>query len=224
MLSTLCASDVSIIGVPDLARRCRAAGVTPIVIIPVRPFELGKSRLAGTLGPVARHRLNRALFDHVLGVASAVVGAGRCLVVSGAEEVLARADAAGAPGLAERGDGLNPALHQARDAALATGAEIVVTLSTDLPLLDAGDLDALIDAGRSHPVVIATDRHGTGTNALWLAGPRGFRFRYGPGSRAAHEAEAIARGTNAAVVTRHGLSHDIDEPADLRLFLPKAFA
>ena len=40
-------------------------------VIPVKPFELGKSRLAGMLDTPRRTALNRKLFDHVFGTAVA---------------------------------------------------------------------------------------------------------------------------------------------------------
>jgi 2-phospho-L-lactate guanylyltransferase len=77
----------------------------------------------------------------------------------------------------------------------------------------AGDVRALLEPAA--PVVVAPDRVGTGTNALVLAGTvSGFRFRFGPGSRVAHEREARRLGVVPAVVLRPGTATDLDTAAD----------
>ena len=63
-------------------------------------------------------------------------------------------------------------------------------------------------------VALVSDRHGTGTNALLVAPPDAIPFRFGEGSRAAHEAAAAAAGA-AYVEIRGPLSFDVDTPEDL---------
>ncbi len=63
-------------------------------------------------------------------------------------------------------------------------------------------------------VVLVTDRHGTGTNALGLRPPDVIDFAFGPGSRAAHRERAAAAG--ARYVELDGpLTVDLDTPEDL---------
>src|SRR5439155_5300396 len=63
-------------------RLCRAAMIAVWVVIPVKPLVAGKSRLSGVLRTHQRRILNERLLRHVLGVAVAVVGAPRVVVVS----------------------------------------------------------------------------------------------------------------------------------------------
>ena len=63
-------------------------------------------------------------------------------------------------------------------------------------------------------LVLATDRLGTGTNALGLRADVAFTTRFGPGSLAAHRAEAARRGLDAVVVHRPGTAVDLDTPED----------
>src|SRR5690349_21317597 len=51
------------------------------------------------------------------------------------------------------------------------GAERVVLLAGDCPLLDPRELDRLLTAVGERYVGIVPDRHGTGTNALLLSPP-----------------------------------------------------
>lgn len=140
----------------------------------------------------------------------------RCLVVSRSPEILQSAQDAGATAIREEGFDLNAALHQA--ALQSPGAEPVLTLSCDLPYLTREDLIAMLNAGRSHEIVAATDREGRGTNALLLRSPGLIPYRYGPDSLAAHAAEARDRGMTFAPFTSPGLARDIDTPSHLAEF------
>lgn len=62
--------------------------------------------------------------------------------------------------------------------------------------------------------VICPDEAEDGTNALLLAPPGDFTFRYGPGSFHAHLAEAERRGRAVAVVPAPGLRFDLDTESD----------
>jgi 2-phospho-L-lactate guanylyltransferase len=63
-------------------------------------------------------------------------------------------------------------------------------------------------------VVLVSDRHGTGTNALGLRPPDVIEFAFGRGSRQAHLAAAATAG--ATLIELHGpLTVDLDTPDDL---------
>ena len=61
---------------------------------------------------------------------------------------------------------------------------------------------------------LGPDETEDGTNALLLAPPGDFTFRYGPGSFRAHLAEAARRGRSAHVVPAPGLRFDMDTESD----------
>jgi 2-phospho-L-lactate guanylyltransferase len=186
--------------------------VTVRIVIPVKAPERGKARLAEALSASARAALNLRFFDHVLGLALRVAP-GRCHVVSRSPDMLARAATAGAHAIVEWGEGLNPALEQA--ARQLGGEAPILTLSTDLPLLEESDLAALIAASRRWPVVAASDLAGAGTNALVLGRPGLISYRYGAASLAAHRREAEQAGLSFHSLFARGLATDIDTPADL---------
>ena len=64
-------------------------------------------------------------------------------------------------------------------------------------------------------MVVVPDRHGDGTNVLLVPTGAGFEFAYGPGSFAAHLAEAERLGLPVEVVHDDDLAWDIDTPEDL---------
>ena len=183
----------------------------PRILIPVRPFGEGKTRLAGVLGPEERGQLAERMFRHVLGVARDF---GDCFIVTREERLLAEF-----PDIAIRdhGDGPNAALEQA--AAILAGEAPLLVLAADLPLLAAAELATMLGLLREAEVVAAPDAAGAGTNALLLARPGCVPYAFGPGSLARHRALALAGGWRFAACRLPGLARDIDSPADLG-FLP----
>ncbi|WP_407320504.1 2-phospho-L-lactate guanylyltransferase [Isoptericola halotolerans] len=213
-----------------------------VAVVPLRDGVSGKSRLAATLDPGARRRLVVALARHVLEVLASPAAGGRLagvVVVTAdvpfVEEVLtdlpgsSSGPRSGPPTraaevIAEPPDqpGLDGALHHARSHLRDLGADRMLVVHADLPRLGTDDVRALL--ADPADVAVATDRHGTGTNLLAVPlDPPDLRFRFGPGSRAAHEAEAATHGLTSAVVRRPGTTADLDTiddwaelPAEIR--------
>ncbi|HEX4157289.1 MAG TPA: 2-phospho-L-lactate guanylyltransferase [Rhizomicrobium sp.] len=180
------------------------------IILPVKPFAEAKQRLAPAMTAAARARLAEQMFLHVFATARAFAGAPGIIVISRGTDALAFATGQGAIALAEQPlSDLNGALRQASAFARKSGAAKLLVAASDLPLLGEADLAAL--AG--HDCAIAPDRHGRGTNALlW---PATLDFHFGENSFEHHRAIASSAGSEAHIVTRPGLAHDIDVPADL---------
>jgi 2-phospho-L-lactate guanylyltransferase len=182
-------------------------------IIPVQPLPEGKSRLAAVLSAQERFHLNQRYFKHVLATVLAAFPPARVLVVSRSADVLAMAG--GAQTLSESGSGdLNVALTEGARAAQRAGADAVLSISSDLPLLETADLRAMCDAMAKNTAVIAPDRAGVGTNAL-LCPVKAAAYAYGEGSFARHVALMEAQDLRVVAVQREGLAFDIDTPADL---------
>jgi 2-phospho-L-lactate guanylyltransferase len=195
--------------------------MTVWAVVPVKPLGLGKSRLAGVLGPRERRALSARLLRHVLDAVIAAVGAARTIVVTRDPAVLALARARRAHGLRERVPGdLNRALRQGADCAARRGARAVLLVFGDLPHLTADELRRMVDeAGRAPCVVAAPDRAGTGTNALLVAPADAIAFRFGPLSLARHRREAQRCRRRWRVVRAPGLAFDVDRPADYRALM-----
>ncbi|MEM7254643.1 MAG: 2-phospho-L-lactate guanylyltransferase [Pseudomonadota bacterium] len=199
------------------------------VIIPVKPFSEAKSRLAGVLGPDERIALSQKLFRQTLAAALAS-RAGVTLVISRSASVRAMASDAGAKAVPEsghprpRGD-LNAALEEGRDHARRAGAHALITLSADLPWVSREDIDALLpetatmqgtsDAPTGR-IVLAPDRHRSGTNATYQSPVDALPFCFGPDSLAKHRQLARAAfGEPPALIERLGLQFDVDTETDL---------
>lgn len=185
-------------------------------IIPVKPFEQAKSRLAGALSPDERAELAETCFTHVLSVARAAPEVSTVLVISRDPAVLALAEKWGARTLVEQGDDLNAAWSQATDA--AKDADAILLLPGDLPFMEKDDIAAMIalaDVPRS--VVIAPDHKRDGTNALLIRPPGLIGYAYGMGSFERHAAAALAAGVRPRLYTSERML-DIDVPDDLAVY------
>ncbi|WP_245612602.1 2-phospho-L-lactate guanylyltransferase [Actinotalea ferrariae] len=199
---------------------------TTVAVVPLRGPG-GKTRLDLPLTPDAREGLVTALARRVLDALARAPEVDVVVVVTTdaahAAGVLAGVLAGvrpGAPGAVQvlvqppGVRGLNPAVELGRARARELGADRSVVLHADLPLLTPDDVAALlVPAG---PVVLAPDVAGTGTNALVLAEPgaEAFGCRFGPGSRALHQAEARRLGLDVDLVDRPGTARDLDTAAD----------
>lgn len=187
-----------------MAERCWA-------LVPVKARAECKSRLAGRLGDEARLALVRCMLEQVLGALGTAPSIGRVVVVSPERDTVPPE----IPLFGDAGHGLNEALQEGERALAERGASELVILPADLPLVSAADIEAVVRSGRRSGFAIATDVSGTGTNALYLRPATGFRFRFGPGSRQRHVAEALRLGLRPALVRTRGLQFDVDSIDDL---------
>ncbi len=186
-----------------------------IALVPIKALTAAKSRLAAALDPAARAALTLRALGNVL-AALDTPGIAARVVVTPDEAVLRAAGAAGAIGLRQDGEGLNEGLAQGRAWAVAAGAEALLIVLGDLPLLARADVGAILDlADRPGVAVFAPDRHGAGTNALLLRPPDALPFAFGVGSLARHRAAAATRGLLPRWYDAPGTALDLDTPADL---------
>src|SRR5262249_7027312 len=149
-------------------------------------FEHAKSRLGAALDAEERRDLVERLLVGTVTAALATPGVAEVLVVSPDPEVLEVAAAAGARPVEQRSRGLNPALQEARAAATGSG---MLARPADLPGLRPSALRRVLDAGEaagSPSVILAPDRHGSGTNALLLDPPDAIDPAFGGDSRRGH--------------------------------------
>jgi 2-phospho-L-lactate guanylyltransferase len=203
--------------VPRFTKSVVSAAAPPCVLIPVKSPALGKSRLAVLLGERSRRALSLMLLRRSLRVATLFAGAERCVVVSHSEEVLRLAQRRGLQTIREAGHGgLNAAVEQALASLRRDGEREFLVMATDLPCLRPQDLASVVALGRFHACpVVAADRHGSGTNLLFL--PVGVRFplSYGLGSLQRHVAAGERAAGQARVYRSAQTAFDIDTPEDL---------
>lgn len=192
-----------------------AEPAAPWLLVPVKALSAGKQRLGAVLGDAERQRLNRRLLRNTLDLAAGFPGLARTAVVSDDAEVLALARAAGARAIRTQRRELNGALADGRAVLLAERVPAIIVLPVDLPAVRPADLEEIAALGRRHEMVICPDRHGVGTNALYVSSSVAADFRFGPDSFRLHQQEARRCGVVAKLLFNGNIGMDVDLPADL---------
>ncbi|HST70148.1 MAG TPA: 2-phospho-L-lactate guanylyltransferase [Solirubrobacterales bacterium] len=184
-------------------------------VLPVKRFDAAKQRLVG-LDEERRRELAGAMVADVLEAIGKARAIDRLIVVSGdplAQELASEAEAEVVPDPEDVGH------VEAAQAGIARaeveGAERVVLLAGDCPLLDPRELDRLLTGIPGNYVGIVPDRHGTGTNALLLSPPNAIVPAFGEGSRDRHVEAARQAGIPFGIEELPSIELDLDTPADV---------
>src|SRR6185436_20183838 len=96
-----------------------------VAIIPIGTLENAKSRLGGTLDAEERRDLVDTMIYRTVRASLATPGIAETLVVSPDRDALEQATFLGARTMRQNGQGLNAGLREARDDAIAGGADAV---------------------------------------------------------------------------------------------------
>jgi 2-phospho-L-lactate guanylyltransferase len=186
------------------------------LVIAVKRLGIAKTRLAPVFSAETRERVMLAMLVDTIAAASTVTSVRSITVVTPDEDAAAAAVEYGAIVLADptpdgHADPLNNALRAAEAAVIASTPNIVV-LQGDLPALQTQELAEAISAARAYPRSFVSDRHGTGTSALF-AFDTPLDPRFGADSTARHSHSGAIELTGAWP----GLRCDIDTPDDLQV-------
>ncbi len=189
-------------------------------IIPVKPFNRAKSRLSQVLTPDERQQLAETMLRHVLQVVRSVPQVMGTLVISRDGKALAIARDYGARTVVESGaPQLNDALMRATQVVARWKGSATLILPADLPLVAPEDVACILELGLTErTVVLATDQHQDGTNALFMRPPGLIDYAYGVGSFHRHMDMARQVGAEVKVYESQRLMLDIDVPDDLALY------
>lgn len=188
-------------------------------IVPVKPLRKAKSGLSDVLSEDERALMIFTMLSQTLRTLKVVPAINHILVVSSDSAALAMAREFGARTLQEDGQpGLKIALKRAVIVAKMYNASEVLILSADLPLLTRRDIEKMLALAKSPPsVVIAPDRHGGGTNAIYMNPPDVIDCALGPGSNEINLKKAKSKGIPVEECHLTTLGLDIDQPEDLAL-------
>jgi len=183
-------------------------------IIPAKPLTQAKTRLAAVLSLKERIDLSYRLLQHTISLALQV---GEVVVVSRDGRVRQLAKQAGAWAIVEAGTTMNEALRQASAWVTTRGAQAILILPGDLPLLTVSDLRQIIEMAepQTPAMVVAPCHRLDGTNALFLRPPGLIDFGFGVGSFERHQQAARARGLEPIIYRSPTIALDLDLPEDL---------
>lgn len=179
------------------------------VVVPVKSFELAKTRLADSLQAPERRSLARDMATSVITAAHPLP----TWVVCHDHDIARWAMDLGARVLWRSQTGLNRSVTAAVDVLARLGVETVIVAHGDLPLARSLAWVAEFDG-----VTIVRDRRGHGSNVLAVPTGVGYRFAYGEGSAARHQAEAERLDLPVRLIDDDALGWDVDVADDLAVF------
>ncbi|MBN1563605.1 MAG: 2-phospho-L-lactate guanylyltransferase [Anaerolineae bacterium] len=184
-------------------------------IVPVKPLGRAKSRLAEVFSPEQREQLATDLLMRTVGLLLPILRG--VLVISRDSKALSMVRDLGAQTVQESGTPeLNNAILRASQVLRIWHAEAMLVVPADLPLLAAADVDAMVELGRyNQSVVIAPDRHETGTNLLMVRPPGLIPYSFGENSFAEHQRLAQAANATLHIYRSERVGVDIDTPEDV---------
>jgi 2-phospho-L-lactate/phosphoenolpyruvate guanylyltransferase len=188
-------------------------------IVPVKPLKQGKSRLSGVLSEDERYMLTSTLLGNTLRSLSLAKVVDQILVVSRDSTVLAVAREFKAKTVQEETpSNLNQALSLGTRVAVYSGAQRVLVLPADLPLLSTREVEEFVSKQNDPPhLVIAPDRRRDGTNAMLVSPANAMEYQFGPGSYQRHMDQAVSKGIKVDVYLSRVMELDLDLPEDLEM-------
>lgn len=185
------------------------------VIIPVRELAAGKQRLAGVLAADLRQRLIAAMLEDVLAAATAAPRLAGIALATSDGAAMRLGERYGAKRLAD-GGGLNRTLDAAAAALIAEGAEAIIVLPADLPLVRPAEIGSAVDRlAQGAKAVIAQAAVDGGTNLIGFRAEAALAFRFGVASFATHCMAFRAMSVEPAIIEAPGLAFDVDRPDDV---------
>jgi len=187
----------------------------PWLVIPVKSLSLAKSSMRDRLSPDERRRLAIAMLLDVLAAARKSKTVERVCVLSPDQEVLILAEREGATPVREPGLDLNLAIELAIGQAKRSGADSILIIPADVPLISREDIDMVVSMADGDRVVVISPSKDNGTNALLLKPPDLIPPRFGGESFPAHLREAMRAGASVRIYRSENLAHDVDKPVDL---------
>lgn len=194
-------------------------------MVPIKPLNRAKSRLASVLRPEQREHLALGMLIHNLEVLTKASGIAGVLVISRDTKALAAARmVSGVQTLHESGTPeLNSALQRASRMLLAWGASATLILPADVPLVRAEDIETMVDLGSyTSTLVIAPDRRRDGTNAIFTRPPDLIDYGFGAGSFQKHIYAAQLVGAKVHIYESEYVCVDVDSPDDLEYYHEQA--
>lgn len=187
-----------------------------MILIPVKNLANAKQRLASILDQPTRTELAQAMLFDVLDA----VRQCRCKAVAlvtrdpFAIKLARYFNFQVIPDNTNSGE--TDAIAAATQVCEANGIESTLVIPGDIPLIQASELDQILDAAPATGSVLVPAGDGRGTNAV-LRRPAGlFPLRFGNDSFQPHLAAARATHQPCVVVSLPGIALDIDNPSDLR--------
>jgi len=188
-----------------------------VILIPVKNTSSAKQRLAEILDPPSRTQLAQAMLHDVLATLHTWQNRPRVAVVTSdpyarnlatefAFEVIPDPQNPGETG----------AIEMATRICDERGEDSTLVIPADIPLIQAWELEQILNHAPAEGSVLVPAFDGRGTNAAFRRPANLFPLRFGNDSFKPHHAAAQATEKPCIVLNLPGIAIDVDNPSDLQ--------
>jgi 2-phospho-L-lactate/phosphoenolpyruvate guanylyltransferase len=188
-----------------------------MILIPVKSLANAKQRLAALLDQPTRTKLAQAMLFDVLETLGTWATRPEVSIVTSdpfALELARRFEFEIIPDNANRSE--TDAIEMATRFCESRGVDRTLVIPGDIPLIQACELEKILEAAPTEGSVLVPAADGRGTNAAWRCPAGLFPLRFGNDSFKPHLAAARATQKPCVVLSLPGIALDIDNPSDLR--------
>lgn len=191
------------------------------ILIPVKELAFAKQRLKGLMSQEERTALARLMLERLLHEVARARGYDGVSVVTLEEQAALLTQQFGfelIEELQQKSQSLS--VDYGSRLLAARGARSVLCLPTDLPLIEAKDIENILARVTDQPAtVMVPSRDERGTNALARTPPQLFASHFGLDSFVKHLAEARRCGATCELLSLPRIALDLDSPDDVEYFL-----
>ena len=188
-----------------------------MILVPIKNTAAAKQRLSSILDQPARTQLAQAMLTDVLSALHGWKDRPRVGIVTSDPyavklaheyqfEVVPDPDNPGETG----------AIEMATWECVERGEDSTLVIPADIPLMQAWELEVILQQAPAEGAVLVPAGDGRGTNAAFRRPANLFPLRFGNDSFKPHHAAAQATGKPCIVLQLPGIGVDVDNPADLQ--------
>jgi 2-phospho-L-lactate guanylyltransferase len=188
-----------------------------MILVPVKSLANAKQRLASVLDQPTRTELAQAMLFDVLETLATWTNRPEVGIVTSdafAIELAQRFEFEVIPDNANRSE--TDAIEMATKVCESRNVDSTLVIPGDIPLINASELDQILEAAPVEGSVLVPAADGRGTNAAWRRPAGLFPLRFGNDSFKPHLTAARATQKQCVVLSLPGIALDIDSPSDLR--------
>jgi len=191
-----------------------------VILIPVKNLSTAKQRLAAVLDQGARTELAQAMLHDVVSALAAWTRHPACALVTSdsfAMELAREYDFEIIPDPANPGE--TGAIEMATQVCVERGVDSTIVIPADIPLIQASELELILEHAPEKGSVLVPAADGRGTNAAFRRPANLFPLRFGNDSFKPHLAAAQHTGKPCVVLQLPTVAIDVDNPEDLQRLL-----
>lgn len=192
-------------------------------LVPVKDMSKAKERLSPVLSLAERTALAFAMLEDVLGALKSSGHLGKLFVITLDESAVELANSMDIEVIREKTqESESGSVDYGSRICKELGAESVLVIPGDAPLITAEDVDFILERGEPFPsIILVPARDELGTNAILRRPPDIIPSRFGYDSFRKHIFEADKIDIPHYTYNLPRVALDIDEPRDLAFFASK---